>query len=129
MDEPLFVVRLDQPRYALGDRVHGRLVFSPDDRLAKVKLVTVRLRAFVHGSGNDEEAVRVEQQLHQGPVTALALPFEFHLPADGPVSWQGRHVKVDWTVVGELDLPWAVDPKASACLEVVPRGVAVSAAG
>ncbi|MEW5739398.1 MAG: sporulation protein [Myxococcota bacterium] len=119
----LFSLWLERGAYALGDEVRGRVLF-PDPRhstLEKVRSVKLQLRARVHGSGDSETLVVHDEQLHVGPLTQEELPFEARLPERGPVSWQGRHVKVNWEVVAELDIPWAIDPKRVAPFEVRPR--------
>lgn len=119
----LFGVWLERGAYAVGDVVRGKVLFPEpgDEKLAKVKAVNVTVHARVHGSGNGEQVVAFKGAVHQGPVTMRELPFEATLPERGPVSWQGRHVKVTWEVVAELDIPWAIDPKRTLTFTLGPR--------
>lgn len=122
-DERLFELRVDQQEIAAGGEVTGRLAFAhpPHEKLAKVKAVTIELRASVSGSGDRESVVGAKAVLHQGPVTLGELPFRLRVPATGPVSFQGRYVKIVWEVIAELDIPWAIDPKAVQPVVVTPR--------
>ncbi len=121
--EPLFEVWLEKDRAQVGETIAGRVTFAhpPSEKLAKVKAVTIELRARVHGSGDSESVVGAKGVLRQGPVTMAELPFRLLVPADGPVSFQGRYVKIDWEVVAELDIPWAIDPKRVRPIVVEPR--------
>ncbi|GMU59944.1 MAG: hypothetical protein AMXMBFR34_17070 [Myxococcaceae bacterium] len=123
MRDDVFGVWLEREEYALGDTVRGKVLF-PDPRhseLANVAAVKVAVRARVHGSGNSEAVTVLDCALHSGPPTTEELPFSAQLPSSGPVSWQGRHVKVTWEAVAELDIPWAIDPKRVLRFEVGPR--------
>lgn len=119
----LFGVWLERGAFTLGETVTGKVVFPDPSHqgLAKVKAVKVVVHARVHGSGNSERVVAFEQVLSSGPVTAPELPFGARLPDRGPLSFQGRHVKVNWEVVAELDIPWAIDPKKVLPFTVGPR--------
>ncbi|HOT08744.1 MAG TPA: hypothetical protein PK710_03185 [Polyangiaceae bacterium] len=46
-------------------------------------------------------------------------PFSFLAPT-GPVSYQGLIVHVNWFVEARADVPWAIDPRASETLLLVP---------
>jgi hypothetical protein len=118
-----FGVWLERGAYAVGDLVRGKVLFPDptDERLAKVRAVNVSVRARVHGSGNGETVTAFEGPVHEGPVTMRELPFAATLRERGPVSFEGRHVKVTWEAVAELDIPWAIDPKRSVTFTVGPR--------
>ena len=46
-------------------------------------------------------------------------PFSFLAPT-GPVSYQGLIIHVNWFVEARADVPWAIDPRASETLLLVP---------
>lgn len=108
----LFDVVLAKPEFECGETLVGvvRFLEPGHETLAKATAVRLRVRAQVHGSGGSESHGPELVTLHQGPVTMPELAFSVPLPANGPISWQGRHVKIDWGVLVELDVPWAVDP-------------------
>lgn len=120
----LFGVWLPRERYAPGERLEGKVLFPDlsDEKLAKVKALTVTVHALVHGSGDSEQVVAFSGVVHPGPIDRPEVPFGCELPARGPVSHQGRYVKIDWEVVAELDIPWAIDPKRTLPFTLVPRG-------
>ncbi len=127
----LFGVWLERGAWHPGETVRGKVVFPPPDpqtaekvleQLAKVSQVKLWVGAEVTGSGNHEKVVALDEVVHKGAVRApLELPFTAALPAKVPCSWQGRYVKVQWTIEVELDIPWALDPKKRLAFEVVPK--------
>lgn len=119
-------IRFDSPQVEAGGMVHGCLFFLDESSsLDKCKQLVVRCRARVHGSG-DSELIEVDPPLARDGAIAVPLkvPFEFEIPDDGPVSYDGRYVKVTWEIEVRLDVPWALDPKQVAVFRVVPRGPA-----
>lgn len=120
----LFGIWLERGAYTFGEQLNGKVIFPDptDEKLQKVVAVKGRVHARVHGSGTGEHVVVTEGVLHQGPVTVRELPFSVTLPTSGPISWDGRYVKVTWEVVAELDIPWAIDPKRTLAFQVSPRG-------
>lgn len=120
----LFEVMLSRREYECGEALTGvvRFVEPGHQTLTRARAVRLRLSAKVHGSGNRESHDLPPVTLHEGPVTMSQLSFSVPLPAEGPISWQGRHVKVDWAAVVELDVPWALDPSQAAPFTLKPRG-------
>lgn len=121
MDWPVSI-RLERATWAVGERLTGKVHFGPDERMAKVKGFRLKVGARVHGSGNIESVEVFNQYYTPPPPTGGELAFTVDLPEGGPVSWQGRYVKVDWAAEVSLDLPWAVDPKTSTPFIVQPIG-------
>jgi hypothetical protein len=117
----LFDVQLDADSVEAGEHLRGRLQLKADaDRLEKAKALELTVIARIHGSGTSE-TVELPVQRLEGPFTGrVAVEFEKRLP-EGPVSWQGRYVKVDWVLRASLGVPWAIDPKIDVPFRVVPR--------
>lgn len=119
-----FEVSLDVTWVEVGGQISGHVLFLDEHgQLEKVRKVEITCRAKLHGSGNTEYVDSwSEPVLHAGPIQVPAkLPFSFRIPEQGPVSYEGRYVKIDWTVTVKLDVPWAIDPKQEAVFRVVPR--------
>lgn len=117
----IFEVELDADPVEAGEVLRGRVRVNPDDeKLEKAKALEVQAVARIHGSGTTE-TVELQLQRVEGPFTgSVAVEFEKRLP-EGPVSWAGRYVKVNWTLQASLDVPWAIDPKVEVPFRVVPR--------
>lgn len=117
------VLEREDARYRTGATVSGvvRMV-APD--AVEVRGLSATLAWRVHGKGNphEEEVEGVEllsvpQSLQPG--RTAEYPFRFSLP-DGPVSYRGEHLNVDWRVIGRADVARAHDPEAEAELRVEP---------
>jgi hypothetical protein len=117
----LFDVHLDADAVEAGEVLRGRLQLKADEeKLAKAKSLELLVVGRIHGSGTSESVELLIQRL-EGPFSgSVALEFEKRLP-EGPVSWQGRYVKVDWVLRASLDVPWAIDPKIEVEFRLVPR--------
>lgn len=50
---------------------------------------------------------------------AYRFPFEFQVP-NGPFTYRGNLLNVDWYARAELDVPWAFDPKNEVEIPVLP---------
>jgi sporulation-control protein spo0M len=59
-----------------------------------------------------------------GKKEELTMPFT--IPREGPVTYGGTLLTVEWFVKVSLDIPWAIDPAATFGFEVVPRSVKVT---
>jgi hypothetical protein len=119
-----FEVRLDAPWVESGGRISGHVLFLDDHaQLARLNQVEIHCRARIHGSGSTELVSAGGPQIYAGPVQVpLKVPFAFTVPREGPVSYAGRYVKIDWAITVKLDVSWAIDPKQDAPFRVVPRG-------
>jgi hypothetical protein len=53
--------------------------------------------------------------------TPQSWSIPFTVPEDGPISYRGTLLSVDWFVEVSLDIPWAFDPESTFPFEVVPR--------
>jgi hypothetical protein len=83
-----------------------------------------------HGRGNRNEGPVETTRL--GPFewqagAAERYPFEFKLP-NGPVSYHGTLVNVDWYLRARADVPWAIDPKGEQEVLLEPAPAESSAA-
>jgi hypothetical protein len=116
-------VELDEPnrRYGAGDTVRGKVRVVVDDA-CKCDALKIELRWQTHGRGNQTGVIRERDIPFQGKWSAGAehvYPFELAVP-NGPHSYHGHYLNVDWYVRATADIPWAVDPKAELDLLVGP---------
>lgn len=76
--------------------------------------LTLACQWRTHGSGNDKSGPAQVQTLYTGSWTAgeqHVHPFEITVP-NGPLTYHGHHLNVDWYLDARADIPWALDPKA-----------------
>jgi hypothetical protein len=121
MASDLIEIELEATTVEARGRIAGVVRLpSADGKLEKAKRLSVKVVCRIHGSGNEE---RIEDPLEfqEGPFApGHELRFESTL-SKGPLSWQGKYVKVDWFVRVELDVPWALDPHREQPFLVVPK--------
>lgn len=116
---------IDGDTFHPGDSLNGRIdiAFVGDARLKNVKTIHVSLTARIHGSGNEEKLEASRELLHEGRPTSNALHFSLRIPDKGPVSWQGRHVKVDWEVSTLFTISDAANILKAQPFTVAPRPI------
>lgn len=108
-------IELDRqpPAYRPGETVRGKLhVFVNDD--CRCDSLTVTLQWRTHGKGNKDKGPELMEPLgafHWNPGESSTHEFAFTMP-EGPVSYHGQIVNVDWYILARADVPWAIDPKA-----------------
>lgn len=107
----------------IGGKLRGQMTVQTV-KAVDVKGFEVILRWFTDGPGNRDEGV-VARQSYPGeklePGRELTLAFEFQTPIDGPITYAGKYVKVNWELKGTADIPWAIDPKTTLPVPVVAR--------
>ena len=107
----------------LGSTVRGQVLWDPSEKAPDS--LTVELRFRTEGRGTEDVGVvaGTERTFTGDPtMTAPWMEFEFELPIDAPVTYDGNLIRVIWEVDARLDVAWARDPKATAELTVLPVG-------
>lgn len=117
-------VVLDKPTYAVGEPIRGRVEVE-NDKDCKCTALHVWARWHTHGRGNTARGEAEKVELFQGMWTAGDHPsYPFQLPPlQGPLTYHGTELNVDWEVHATADVPWAIDPKTDTPLTLV-RGAA-----
>jgi hypothetical protein len=96
------------------------------DRDVFPRSIIVALGWRTEGRG-DVDSDRVAEWREAGRTVfageVVRVPFTFEIPGDGPVSYDGKLIRVIWEVRVRVDLPWAVDEKAEFPFRVRPRQI------
>lgn len=97
--------------YKLGDTVKGKVTVEVDKECQCNKL-TLQKNWSTHGKGNRTSGEKDELNLFQGTWQPgkYEYPFSFVLN-DGPFSYHGHYINVDWYLKAQADIPWSIDPK------------------
>ncbi len=115
--------------YQPGDTVRGMVGVTVNADCTCNGLTLTR-EWRTHGSGNKARGDSASEVLFKGAWTAgeqHVHPFEFRLP-QGPLTYHGHHLNVDWYLRASADIPWAFDPKheeeiiVAGTPERLPRG-------
>lgn len=114
----------EDPTYQIGEEVVGAVRISVNKDSA-CKRIFLRKEWRTHGRGNRDHGGREEIDLTAGEQVHLRageeknLAFRFPVP-NGPVSYHGHYLNVDWYARVQVDIPWAADPKVEKEFLVVP---------
>lgn len=116
----MITISLDRDIARSGEEVSGHAAWSSDGRPPKA--VTIALRWYTEGRGNQDRAVAAEMEVDlEGPAAGLtSTAFRLRTPKDGPLSYDGMMIRVRWEVAVELSIPWGKDETETAELWVLP---------
>ena len=99
------------PVYGPGERIRGHVVLEVS-RQTNVRKTQISLGW--HTTGRGDTAQGSIRQLDLPGQTyepgRHRIPFEFRMPSQGPPSYEGQLIHVQWHVKASVDLPWAKDP-------------------
>lgn len=115
-------IELDRPEVDSGETIAGRVVL----RLEKAHTCTIRVELGwkITSKGNKVGEVLETQNIFTGDLAAGEHSFPFGLQApNGPFTYDGTIMDLEWYVSGRADIPWKVDPKASAVFKLNPGEV------
>lgn len=111
------------PIVRILDRLQGTARVQARSEI-KLNHLAVQLMWKAHGKGSSDEGVVSEIKpphiQHLAPGREESIPFEFVIPGDAPLSYDGEYVKITWYLRIYLDIPWAVDDEESFPLLVLP---------
>lgn len=115
------VLDRENRRYAGGDRITGVLRVQVN-AACTCKALSISLGWRTHGKGNRDIGTPADLVLFEGewqPGKTHEYDFEFLVP-DGPATYHGRVLNLDWYLNARADIPWAIDPKAEEEVLLVP---------
>jgi hypothetical protein len=103
----------------VGDIVRGRVDWYTDGRAPKG--VSAQLEWGTQGRGTRNVGVqgRVRHDGESGPIPP-SFDFQFPIPPEGPMSYDGRLLRVLWQVTARIEIPWGRDENAGVAFRVVP---------
>ena len=108
-------IRIEVARvnYKMGDTVKGVVYVDVDKECRCDGLVIGKFWA-THGRGNRNSGGGENLELFKGVWNAglYSYPFEFTLE-DGPLTYRGNYINIDWYLKARADIPWAFDPSDS----------------
>jgi hypothetical protein len=105
-----------------GGDIWGSVTVTPDRDL-KCNHLWVRLQWHTEGRGDRDQGRVDEADVFQGTLSAnqpVRHDFRFQLP-DEPWSFAGHYVNIVWEVVGEIDVPMALDLRGATAFILAPK--------
>jgi len=96
--------------YRLGDTVKGTVTVQVNKE-CKCDGLVLKKHWRTHGKGNrssgGQETLNLYQGVWQPGIYTYSFSFELN---DGPFSYHGHYINVDWYLSAKADIPWAIDP-------------------
>ncbi|MEM7168215.1 MAG: hypothetical protein AAF581_22400 [Planctomycetota bacterium] len=111
-----------QTRHSAGAMVRG-VVLVEVNAECQCNGLTVAPQWRTHGRGNRTNGgPKPDGVLFAGTWApgSYEYPFELRLP-NGPITYHGHYLNVDWVIHARADIPWAIDPKGGTEI-VLERG-------
>lgn len=115
-------IALERPdgRYRAGEVVRG-FVGVLSEEVVACRALTLALVWRTHGRGTPSTGEADKVTLFEGKWEAGRrdlYPFELQLPANGPISFHTDIVQLDWFLMANADVAWAIDPKTELAVQV-----------
>jgi hypothetical protein len=111
MSKYQFDIKFDKadPTYRFGELITGRVLLEAENKL-DLHGIKLEYGWRTHGKGNVDKGDIEKLDLNQGEIHLAAgeqeeIPFEFIAP-NGPVSYHGKNLNVDWYITAHLIFPW-----------------------
>ena len=102
-------IHLSSEQFEVGSILKGQVTWTPEKE-SKPRGLRVAMAWRTEGRGNRKEATCGEtERTDMAPGSEVTLPFEFHVPLEGPVSYDGKLMKIIWEIIVQVDLPFARD--------------------
>ena len=127
----MITITLDRRDYVVGDRVTGHVLWNPSSQ-SNPRGIIVMAQWRTEGRGDSTSDIVAELRADAGPTgftPPVQLPFELTLPSDGPISYNGKLIRVIWEIIVRIDLPMALDTRHKEMFYVFPRQLAPDAFG
>lgn len=116
-------IELESSQVVAGATVDGSVKLQCSDTVS-CRGVLLEVGYQVSGKGNPYTGLVHNGMLHQGHLQGqveVDLPFSVPIPADGPISYHGKHISIDWFVKARVDIPIFADQRFSEGFVVTPR--------
>ena len=128
MSEPALDVAVERGIVEVGGTVSGRLRLAGElDDLAsdsnqRVRAVRVSLGYTTEGRGDTDARAITELEFPVDQYGGVEATFDLSVPRQGPISYDGRLIRVRWDVEARVDVKLRRDPTTHIPVLVIPSG-------
>ncbi len=128
MSDPNLDIALERGIVEIGSALRGRVRRTGElddlatDSRQPVRAVRVSLRYTTEGRGDTDERTVAECELPVDEYGRTETTFEFTVPVRGPISYDGRLIRVLWFVDAQVDVRLRRDPTVHIPVLVIPSG-------
>ena len=122
-------LEFDDPNrdYEAGDEVTGQVHITVE-KDCQCDQLTVTAQWYTHGRGTPargrEFSQVVAENVEWTAGSSHTYPFCIELP-NGPCTYRGQYLNVDWSVEADIDISWSFDPEVEKGLIVQPASTAL----
>jgi hypothetical protein len=105
-----------------GGVVTGR-VSCYAQSVVKARGVRIDLGWATSGRGDRDKSIVASVDLHKGnlgPTRSYNWRFEIPIPEDGPISYQGHLITIEWKIWAIVDRPFARDEILEEVISILP---------
>ena len=114
-------VALSQEKVRNGERVTGTVTWRAEGSKTPRKLELI-CRWRTEGKGDKhQEVIADEAHTELEGRSEAVVSFDFPIPLEGPISYDGKLLRIVWEMVANVDLPLARDEHDVKAFTVVPR--------
>jgi hypothetical protein len=106
-------IALSELKVKNGERVKGSVTFEGPKTPRKIDVVC-RWRIEGRGRSREEVVGNVESE-------AMTVPFDFAIPKEGPLTYDGQLLRIIWEIAADADIAMARDEHEAVAFTVVPR--------
>ncbi|OPZ82336.1 MAG: hypothetical protein BWY76_02745 [bacterium ADurb.Bin429] len=116
------------PVLQAGSEIPFILTMDPLEAASNQRL-RIELAYHITGAGDDEGRTVAAVTCFPGGWTADSSAFteKLFIPADAPVSYEGRHIRTRWTLILRREIPWHPDQVQTFGVVVVPAAISAEA--
>lgn len=128
MTDPSVQVELEQGIVEVGGVFRGRLQRAGEvDDLAsgskqRVRAVQLTLGYETEGRGDVSERTVAEERFPVDGYGRVDTSFRLAVPSNGPISYDGRLIRVLWRIEARVDVKLAMDRTTDIPVLVIPSG-------
>jgi len=127
MTDPSLNIAMQNGIAEVGGRFEGRIIRSPElDDLAPqtqpVRAVQLLLRFWTEGRGREDSRDTAWVEFPVDQYGRLDVGFALAVPPAGPISYDGRLIRVLWEIQATVDVKYQLDRKLYVPVLVIPRG-------
>jgi hypothetical protein len=110
---------LSEQKVRNGEHLRGNVTWRAEGSKTPRKLDVV-CRWRIEGKGKSRQEV-VGSAGSENPMPEMVISFDFEIPIHGPLSYDGKLLRIIWEVFANADLPMARDENDVAAFTVVAR--------
>ena len=115
------MIEFSQSEVATGARVKGNVKWTSGGKPPQALVIVLAWRTEGPGETDSRVLQQVRHELAPATAGSVTRSFDFEIPADGPVSYDGTLLRSLWEVAVLADIPWALDEFEHASFRVLPR--------